>query len=44
MELDIFWTEFAKDKLHQIFDYHREKASLNVARKLINGIYNATLN
>lgn len=43
MELELFWTEFAKNELRKIFDYHKEKASLTIARNLVNGIYKATL-
>lgn len=43
MELDIFWTDFAKNELKRIFDYHKEKASHQIARKLVEGIYIATL-
>lgn len=43
MGLDIFWTDFAKNELRRIFDYHKEKASPKVARKLVDGIYSATL-
>ena len=42
MGLDIFWTDFAKNELRRIFDYHKEKASIRVARKLVDGIYSAT--
>lgn len=28
MDLEVFWTHFAKRELRQIFDYHKEKASL----------------
>ena len=43
MELELFWTEFAKTELRKIFDYHKEKASPTIARKIVNGIYQATL-
>jgi plasmid stabilization system protein ParE len=43
MELDIFWTDFAKTELRGIFDYYKEKASPNIARKLVSGIYATTL-
>ncbi len=43
MDLEVFWTHFAKRELRQIFDYHKEKASLTIARKVANGIYRTTL-
>lgn len=42
MELDIIWTDFAKKELRKIFDFHKEKASLKIARKIVNGIYEST--
>lgn len=38
MELEIYWTDFSKKQLKNIFDYYKEEASLNVARKLVLGI------
>jgi plasmid stabilization system protein ParE len=38
MALKIYWTDFSKSKLRGIFDYYKEKASLRIARKLVNGI------
>jgi len=38
MELKIYWTDFSKKELKNIFDYYKENASLNVARKLVIGI------
>ena len=38
MELKIYWTDFAKKELRKIFNYYKEKASLNVARTLVIGI------
>lgn len=38
MELKIYWTEFAKAELQNIFDYYKEKASLNIAKKLVTSI------
>lgn len=43
MELNIYWTDFAKKELRKIFDYHKENASLTVARKIAKGIYESTL-
>ena len=38
MELKVYWTNFAKNELSKIFDYHRENASLSVAKNLAKGI------
>jgi len=38
MELEIYWTDFSKKELKNIFNYYKEKASLNVARTLVIGI------
>lgn len=38
MELTVYWTQFAEDKLEDVFLYYSEKASLRVAQNLINEI------
>jgi plasmid stabilization system protein ParE len=38
MELEIYWTDFSKKELKNIFDYYKENASLNVAKNLVIGI------
>ena len=43
MVLKIEWTDFSKEELYKIFDYHKNKASIKVAKKLILGIRNETL-
>ena len=43
MELRLFWTQFATTELEKIYQYHKEKASISVAKKLVVEIYNATL-
>jgi plasmid stabilization system protein ParE len=43
MELKIFWTDFAKKELQNIFDYYKENASLTVARSLVIGITRETI-
>jgi len=42
MELEIYWTDFSKKELKNIFDYYKGKASLNVARNLVIGITKET--
>lgn len=34
MEIDIYWTDFAKRELRQIFEYHNDNVSLKVAQKI----------
>jgi len=41
--MKIFWTDFAKNELHEIFTYYRENASLKVARNLVLGITHEVL-
>lgn len=43
MGLRIYWTDFSKSELHQIFDYHKENASLRIARKLVLKITQAVI-
>lgn len=43
MELKVFWSDFAKIKLGEIFEYYKLKASLKVANKIVNGIVNRTI-
>lgn len=43
MGLEIFWSEFAKLKLEEIYHYYRLKAGKKVAKKIINGIIHHTI-
>lgn len=44
MEMTIFWTVFARDKLDDIFDYYKRRSgSANVARKLVKSIIDHTI-
>ena len=43
MELIVYWTQIAEDKLENIFDYYNLKVSLNVAQNLVNGIVDTTI-
>lgn len=42
MGLKVFWTDSARLQLEDIFNYYRDNASLKVAQKLKNQIYNRT--
>ncbi|MDP2723968.1 MAG: type II toxin-antitoxin system RelE/ParE family toxin [Bacteroidales bacterium] len=43
MELKIFWTDFSHKELEKIYEYYREKAGIQIAKKLVDGIFNETL-
>ena len=43
MELEIFWSELAENKLRDVFDYYKMKAGLKTARKIANQIVDKTL-
>ena len=43
MELTIYWTQFAEDKLIDVFEYYKFKASIKVARSLVGGIVETTI-
>jgi plasmid stabilization system protein ParE len=43
MELTVYWTRFAENKLDDIFKYYVAKASTQIARKLIFGIIDKTI-
>lgn len=38
MELAIFWSKIAEEKLLLIFEYYKKKASSKIAQKVINKI------
>ena len=44
MELEIFWSQFAEDKLKEIFEYYKLKAGAKVAKKIANQIVDCTIN
>ena len=44
MGLEIFWSEFSRSKLEEIYQYYRLKAGKTVAKKIVNGIINHTIN
>lgn len=43
MELEIYWTRFAQDKLDDIYNYYEIKASRSIAKKLVAGIIDQTI-
>lgn len=43
MDLKVFWTDTAIEKLEEIFDHYKTKASLEVAQRIVNTIVDATI-
>jgi len=43
MELEVYWLEFAENKLFDIYNYYCEKASIKIAKKVVNGIVDTTI-
>lgn len=43
MELDIFWSHFAKLKLEEIYRYYRLRAGKKVATRIVDGIVEQTI-
>ena len=44
MALTVYWTQFAENKLEDIFSYYESKAGIRVAQKLVLGIVDKTIN
>ena len=42
MVIKVFWTDFAKNELRNIFDYYLENASKAIAIKVVTKIVNET--
>lgn len=43
MELDVYWSQLAEDKLDDIFNYYKLKSGKNTALRLVNGIVDKTI-
>ena len=43
MELEVYWTTFAENKLEKIFEYYNSKANINIALKITNGIIDSSI-
>lgn len=43
MGIEIYWSQWAETKLEDIFYYYRLKAGTKIARKIIVGIIDATI-
>lgn len=38
MELGVYWTDFSKQELKDIYNYYKEKASITIAKNVALGI------
>ena len=43
MELTVYWTQFAENKLEDVFSYYIELASEKIAHRLVDGIIDKSL-
>jgi len=43
MELTVYWTRIAENKLTDIYNYYEIEASVNVANKLVQGLIDSTI-
>jgi len=43
VELTVFWTQFAENKLEDIFHYYKYEVSIDVAKRLVTGIVDKTI-
>ncbi len=43
MELIVYWTDFAEDKLEDVYTYYAEKASARIAHRLVGEIIDKSL-
>ncbi len=43
MELEVYWTQFAQGKLDDIYNYYEITTSSSIAKKLVIGIIDQTI-
>ena len=43
MDVEVYWTQFAEDKLTDIYEYYKFNAGITVAQNLLNGIIDESL-
>ena len=43
MGITVYWTQFAEDKLNDIYNFYESEAGTRIAQKLINGIVDKTI-
>lgn len=41
--MKVYWTQFAEDKLEDIYNYYEFKAGITVAQNLVNGIVDTSI-
>ena len=44
MDLKVFWTDTAIEKLEDIFDYYKNKVGIEVAKNIVGLIVDSTIN
>ncbi len=44
MELEVYWVQFAENKLWEIYNYYKLNAGVTIAKKIVNGIVDTTTN
>jgi len=43
MDLEVRWTEFSQDRLHDVFEYYKYKAGVKISQKLVNDLVDESL-
>jgi len=43
MDLEVYWTRFAENKLDDIFNYYETTSNKIIAKRLVNGIIDKTI-
>lgn len=43
MDLKVFWTDSAIEKLEEIFDHYKTNAGLEIAQRIVSSIVDATI-
>ena len=41
MKFQIIWSNFAEEKIDEIFEYHKKEVSLQIAKRLTSGLIEA---
>jgi toxin ParE1/3/4 len=44
MDLKVFWTDSAIERLEDIFDYYKTKVNIHVAQGIVSSIVDSTIN
>lgn len=43
MESDVIWSQYAENKLDDIYDYFSKRATKKIAKKIVNGIISKSI-